>query len=244
MSNRSWVEKADVNRQTELPQHIRGTSPIRRNRSTRPSHRPTTNGHTAVAASLHRAPVDAAHVESLGEAAVDLEARAVDVMVRNATTPWNSPTQPHRPNGLRSWTAASKPASAFSPAVRSVEMYPGQTQLTVTPSQPSSTARDRVKPSSACLDAQYAGWPVRPTWLIMEPTLMMRPQPCRCICTAASCANTAGPIRLQSRIRLKAAVLSVSSGCRLLTPALFTRMSSRRWRWRHGRRPRRRRRRR
>lgn len=130
--------------------------------------------------------MDAAHVESLGEAAVDLEARAVDV------------TGEECPNGLRSWTAASKPASAFSPAVRSVEMYPGQTQLTVTPSQPSSAARDRVKPSSACLDAQYAGWPVRPTWLIMEPTLMMRPQPCRCICTAASCANGPNQVAIEN----------------------------------------------
>mmetsp|Transcript_11391 Transcript_11391/g.24629 ORF Transcript_11391/g.24629 Transcript_11391/m.24629 type:complete len:221 (-) Transcript_11391:274-936(-) len=97
------------------------------------------------------------------------------------------------------------------------------------PSAPSSALSTLVRPLSACLEATYAPSPARPTVLMMEPTLTMRPHwRCR-MCTAHSRASTAGPSRLQSKTRCTSAMSSSSKVARLLMPALLTSTSMRPW---------------
>mgnify|MGYP002824852197 CR=1 FL=1 len=83
--------------------------------------------------------------------------------------------RPQRPTGVRPHTLASNTRLSWRGRVRSVSMYPGPTQFTVTPSPPSSAASDFVRPAMACLDATYACKFSRPTVLMIEPMLMIRP---------------------------------------------------------------------
>ncbi len=62
-------------------------------------------------------------------------------------------------------------------SVMPVSVAPGQTALAVTPRRPRSTASERVKPISACLDVAYGPRPRPAASPSVDATLTMRPAP-------------------------------------------------------------------
>src|SRR5437773_1706356 len=110
-------------------------------------------------------------------------------------------------------------------AAISVSTHPGQIALTVMRRSTSSSASARVKPMTACFDAQYAVYPGTPNRPSTEDTFTTRPPSAS---SGTDCRVTRKvPQTLVSRIRRQLAVAVLCSGSPPPMPALFTSTSSR-----------------
>ena len=107
----------------------------------------------------------------------------------------------------------------------SVAVNPGHSAFTVTPVSRTSAASERVNPTSACLEAEYAatyGAPARPA---TEATLITRPQARSSMPGITARMRRNGPVTFVRRCRSHISRSVRLSGADSAIPALFTRTS-------------------
>src|SRR6202011_3102504 len=154
--------------------------------------------------------------------------RLAGIEERKVTTAATSSGVPKRPRGISRWTKAAVVSGSGTrrlcqdPPSKRIE--PGATQLTVTPSRPTSFASEVVKLISADLAALYAGAPPasRPK---SEETTTILPHPSpRISGSDRRESRTAG-----YRLPAMAASSSVTPVSRQLLPARRPRLFTRTW---------------
>src|SRR3984957_17467552 len=154
-------------------------------------------------------------------------------LARNRATAAISSGVPSRPIGYLATVSASP--AAMSPPPRAVSIgsisgvytVPGQMALTRTPRGARSTDMDRVRATTAPLDAQYEAKFAMPTTAATEPWLMIDPLPAATIERAATWEHTKVPLALTAKHRSQSSSVASITEPLLLTPALLYSTSTR-----------------
>src|SRR3984957_17849902 len=154
-------------------------------------------------------------------------------LARNRATAAISSGVPSRPMGYLATVSASP--AAMSPPPRAVSIgsisgvytVPGQMTLTRTPRGARATDMDRVRATTAPLDAQYEAKFAMPTTAATDPWLMIDPAPAATIKRAATWEHTKVPLALTAKHRSQSSSVASITDPLLFTPALLYSTSTR-----------------
>src|ERR1700684_1791130 len=154
-------------------------------------------------------------------------------LARNSATAALSSGVPSRPIGYLATVSASPPAMSPPPravsigSISGVYTVPGQMALTRTPRGARSTDMDRVRATTAPLDAQYEAKFAMPTTAATEPVLKTGPRPAATIARAATWEHTKVPLALTAKHRSQSSSEASITEPLLFTPALLYSTSTR-----------------
>src|SRR5688500_10972883 len=145
----------------------------------------------------------------------------------STAAPPTSDAVPKRCMGVRISSSRPRGVPSSSAWLNSVRKTPGAIALTLMPRRAHSTARLRVRPSTAAFDAAYAVTSVRLTNEFSEAMLMMRPRPLSASGAMKTWQARSVAVAFTSKTCCHSGIVSSLVGLRRIAPAELT--STSRW---------------